>query len=288
MDLSVVIVSHNTTSYFRSCLKTLKKNISNKISYEVIVVDNASSENEIKDLKTIKGITVIFLKDNIGFGRANNKGIKQAKGKYILLLNPDTKILNNSIEKLFGFIKTHSYSFIGPQLLNEDKTIQPSCGEFYTLKTVFTLLFLKGEKLGITKYSPTHSRVVDWLSGACLLFKKRDFYKVSQFDENIFLYDEDADLLYRASKMRLSCYFYKDTAIIHTGAVTTKGANSVMNTYVGLTYFYKKHYSYFDQIILKILLLIKFVIATIIFTVQGNKTKLHLYNKAARKTLFTL
>lgn len=288
MDLSVVMVNRNTTSYLQSSIGSLKKSLGENIKYEVIVVDNHSNKKNSNSLKTIKGIKRIFLSKNVGFGAANNIGVKKARGTYILLLNPDTEIINGSIGKLLIFIKKHSFSFVGPRLLNKDSSTQRSCGSFYTLRTVILLLFLKGEDRGITKFSPNKSCKVDWLSAACMIFPKEDFIALGGFDEDKFLYDEDVDLLYRARKKGLLCYFYKDASIIHIGAVSTKGENSVVNTFEGLAYFYNKHYSYIDQIILKFLLVIKFIISICLFTLTGNVQKAASYQKAARKTLFSL
>lgn len=267
MELTVVIVNHNTLSYLEKCLVSLRESLKNSgIKYEVIVVDNASTE-----IKKLNKVILIKNKRNLGFPVANNQGVERAKGRYILFLNPDTIILNNAISKLLNFYKSHTFAFAGPQLLNADRSIQPSCGRFFTLPVAFAILFLKGEKTGMTKFSPANSRIVDWFSAACILTTKDIFNTLGGFDQNLFLYNEEVDLLYRARKQGFLCYFYSKASIIHYGAVSTQGKNSVANTYKGLVYFYSKHYSKLSLIILKIFLIIKYLIVKIYSLIVGDK-----------------
>lgn len=273
MELTVIIVNHNTFTYLEKCLKSLRVSLKNSgIKYEVIVVDNAST-----DSKNLNKVILIKNKKNLGFSVANNQGVSKAKGKYILFLNPDTIILDKAITKLLNFYKSHKYAFIGPKLLNSDNSTQPSCGKFFTLGVVFAMLFLKGEKTGITKFSPSDSSYVDWLSAACILTTREIFNKLNGFDQNLFLYNEEVDLLYRARKQGFLCYFYEKTSIIHIGAVTTKGLNSVIQTYQGLVYFYKKHYSKINLVILKAFLITKYLMVKIFCLTVGDKALLKKY-----------
>lgn len=273
MELTIIIVNHNTLSYLEKCLESLRISLKNSgIKFEVIVIDNASVE-----IKKLNKVRLIKNKRNLGFSTANNQGVKRAKGRYILFLNPDTIILDNAISKLLSFYKSHNYAFVGPQLLNVDRSVQPSCGRFFTLAVVFVMLFLKGEKTGLTKFSPSYSRIVDWLSAACILTTRDIFNTLGGFDEEIFLYNEEVDLMHRAKKLGFLCYFYSKASIIHLGAVTTQGKNSVSNTYKGLIYFYKKHYSKINLVILRIFLIAKYLIVKIYCLITGNKVLLNKY-----------
>ncbi|MBI2029526.1 glycosyltransferase family 2 protein [Candidatus Gottesmanbacteria bacterium] len=278
MELTIIIVNHNTFTYLEKCLKSLFASLKNSgIKYEVIVVDNGSNKDEVRKLAGIKGIRLIKNKENLGFSTANNQAVEKARGQYILFLNPDTIILGSAISKLLNFYKSHRHAFIGPKLLNSDKTVQPSCGRFYTLPVVFSILFLKGEKTGLTKFSPSYSRVVEWLSAACILTTKEIFSKLGGFDEDLFLYNEEVDLMYRARKQGFLCYFYSKASIIHYGAVSTLGKNSAVNTYKGLIYFYSKHYSKISLVILKILLYTKYYLVKIYSLIVGDKNLLKKY-----------
>src|SRR3989338_8103823 len=131
MDLSVIIVNWNTKKLLEDCLRSIFK-FTKDVSFEVIVVDNGSSDGSQAIVeKKFPQVKLIPNKDNLGFARANNQGIKIAKGKYVLLLNSDTYLIENSFKKLIK--KAQSLPNLGvlaPQLLNEDRSIQQSVGFF--------------------------------------------------------------------------------------------------------------------------------------------------------------
>ncbi|MCL4415671.1 MAG: glycosyltransferase family 2 protein [Actinobacteria bacterium] len=208
MDLTIIIVNHNSYNFLISCIRSIRESLeATKLKYGILVIDNASGSQEQKRIEKIVGITRIFNNKNVGFGKACNQGILKAQGEFILLLNPDILVLNKAIDKLFNFIKEKNNCFVGAKLLNKDNSVQSSCGLFFTLPVVFTMLFLKGEQLGLTKFSPRKTEKVDWVSGACLLGRKKDFLKVALFDNKIFLYTEEVDFLLRAKLCGYSCYF---------------------------------------------------------------------------------
>jgi len=275
MDLSIIIVSYNTKKLTDECLTSLKKSLlGSGIEYEIILVDNVSTDGT-RELITKKYPTVVALwnKENVGFGRANNQGIRIAKGEYILLLNSDTLVPARSIEKLLQFNRKHANAFIGPKLLNMDRTAQTSCGPFLTLPVVYAALFLKGDVLGITRWSPNKVKKVDWVSGACFMGQKKLFMDDLLFDENIFMYMEEIDLLMRAAKKGYSTYFYPGSTIIHLGggSSTNKRTGPVLNIYKGLIFVYKKHYSKFALFILRLLLKKKAIISLVIGYIFGSE-----------------
>lgn len=246
MDLSVVIVSFNTMKLTDDCLASVMKSLrGSNVTYEIIVIDNASTDGSCDMIKK-KHPTVILVKnkENIGFGRANNKGIRLSKGNLILLLNSDTIIPNNALVKLYQYAKKHPRNFIGPKLLNMDRSPQTSCGPFLTLPVVFASLFLKGDVIGLTRWSPKRTRYVDWVSGACIIAPKKLFLDDLLFDEQIFMYMEEIDLLMRARSKGYKTRFYAGSEIIHLGggSSTNKRTGPVLNIYRGLLYVYRKHY----------------------------------------------
>lgn len=280
MDLTIVIVNYNSFRLLEQCLKSIRTSLADsQVTYEVIIVDNSPSKETINTTNQ-DYLRIIRNKINTGFGAGCNRGIKAAQGRYVLLLNPDIQVIDQSIMKLLRFIQNKNRCFAGGQLLNTDLSKQPSCGLFFNLMTIFIMLFLKGEQLRITKYSPQTTRRVDWLSGACLLGKKADFLGLDGFDEKIFLYTEEVDLLYRAMKNGFSCYFYPEASFIHQGAATTGLDKATENIYKGLIYFYKKHYSGPDLLILKSFLYLKAVISIIISLLTGNQILRSRYIKA--------
>lgn len=284
MDLSIIIVSYNTQKLLENCLnsvfRSLKKTL---IKFEIIVVDNVSvDETRVMLKRKFPKVKTILNRDNVGFGRANNQGMKAAQGEYLLLLNSDTIVLDDAIGKLWRFARQHPKSFVGPKLLNADRTSQTSCGPFFSLPVVFGALFLKGDKLGLTRWSPLKTRMVDWVSGACILGSKKLFGDDLMFDEKIFMYMEEIDLLYRAKAKGYETYFYPHSVIVHLGGGSSinKNKGAVLNIYRGLLYFYAKHYSVSQYQILRFFLKLKAVFAWLIGTLTGNANLTSTYAEA--------
>ena len=275
MDLSIVIVSYNTKKLTDECLASVEKSlVGSDITYEIIVIDNVSTDGSVEMFKKkYPEVRTILNTENVGFGRANNQGMRAAKGEYILLLNSDTIVPNHAITKLYEFTTKHPRAFVGPKLLNMDRTSQTSCGPFLTLPVVFAALFLKGDVLGITRWSPNKTIHVDWVSGACFMGAKKLFFDDLLFDENIFMYMEEIDLLMRARKKGYRTYFYPGSQIIHLGggSSTNKRKGPIINIYKGLLFVYKKHYSKFALFWLRVLLRTKAIIAMSIGFVLGSE-----------------
>src|SRR3989344_6697915 len=146
MDLSIIIPSFNTKNLLDRCLKSIANSLrSSTMQYEIIVVDNASKDGTIELLKSkYPRVKIRSNIVNMGYSKSNDLAMKQAKGKYILLLNSDAVVLHKAIEKLYQFTKQQKKVFVGGKLLNEDLTPQPSCGPFYTLPVITCMLFAKG------------------------------------------------------------------------------------------------------------------------------------------------
>ncbi len=274
MDLSVVIVSYNTQKLLSDCLSSVGRSLKGSgVDTEVIVVDNVSTDGTREMLKKkFPWVKTIYNSENVGFGRANNQGIQKAKGEYIFLLNSDTIILDSAIAKLLSFARQHPKTFVGPKLLNPDRSVQTSCGPFFTLGVVFAALFLKGDRIGLTRWSPGKSRRVDWVSGAALMGPRKIFLDDLLFDEKIFLYMEEIDLLYRARKKGFRTLFYPRSVIVHIGSASspTQKRGPVLHIYRGLKYFYAKHHAPWQMTILRFFLKAKAATAWLIGVVSGS------------------
>ncbi|MFN4212742.1 MAG: glycosyltransferase family 2 protein, partial [Microgenomates group bacterium] len=290
-ELSIIIISYNTKDITKNCLNSIFQSLKNsKLTYEVIVVDNASNDGSQTQISKLKSqnqnlnLKTIFNTRNIGFAKANNQGVKIARGKYLLLLNSDILVLNNAIEKLLNFYKQNEkmFNFLGGKLLNKDLTPQPSCGPMYSIPMVFAHLFLKGDYWGLTRYSPNKVKEVDWVSGACILTTKKIFQKLGGFDENIFMYMDEIDLLYRAKKKGFKVFFYPQAQFIHFGSASSAGRTyPILQVYRGLIYFYKKHHN--DPVslfILKFMLKLKAIMAILIGKLLNNKYLIKTYEEA--------
>lgn len=286
IDVSIIIISFNTKKLTEDCLtSTIRSLKESKLRWEIIVVDNISEDGTREMLKKkFPMVKTILNTENVGFGRGNNQGIKAAKGEYILLLNSDTVVLNNAIGKLVSFGRQHPNAFIGPKLLNPDRTPQSSCGPFFTLPVVFASLFLKGDYIGLTRWSPNRARKVDWVSGACILAPKKLFMQNLLFDEQIFMYMEEIDLLMRAKRQGYATYFYPRSLIVHLGAAssTNKRKGPVLNIYRGFIYLYKKHGTPFSLGMVRMMLKTKAILAWLVGVALGKGLLKETYEEAYR------
>jgi len=283
MDLSIIIPSYNTKALLERCLTSvfvsLKKTT---IDFDVIVVDNASDDGS-QDLVSSRfpQVHLVRNKENVGYGKANNQAIAKAKGEYVVLLNSDIVVQDDAIGVLYRFIKEKNKAFAGGKLLNEDGSKQPSCGPFFSLPMVALMLFAKGDYWGVTRYSPDESQRVDWVSGACLIGRKAAFGEVGLFDDRIFMYMEEIDLLYRAREKGYVTFFVAESRFIHTGAASSGDRRTpVVNIYRGLLYFYKKHHGWLSLILLKAMLKAKALAGIIVGRMIRKPTLVLTYEEA--------
>jgi len=287
-ELSIIIVSYNTKKITQECLNSIQLSLENSsINYEIIVVDNASTDSSQTLLKKLAAqsknkLRLIINPQNFGFGKANNQAAKQAEGKYLLFLNSDIIVLGKSISRLLNYYQQHEaqIGFLGGRLLNSDLSLQPSAAWFFSLPVVFAALFLKGDYYNLTRFSPKTPQKVDWVSGACILTTKDRFLQIQGFDEKIFMYMEEVDLLYRAKKHRLTTYFYPLAQFIHLGSASSNKTYPILQVFQGLIFFYKTHYSRFSLFLLKYLLKLKALSAILIGKIIKNNYLTSTYEKA--------
>ncbi len=289
VDLSIIIVSYNTKKITESCINSVNRSLEkSKIIYEIVVADNASKDGShelLTKMATEKANHLVYFQTgrNLGFGKGNNFAVRKSKGKYILLLNSDTIVLDRAIEKLFQYYIANEkiVKFVGAKLLNSDLTPQASAARFFTLPVVFATLLLKGDYYGLTRFSPNVECQVDWVSGACILTKRTVYDRLGGFDKDIFMYMEEVDLLYRAKKIGYRTYFFPNSQIIHLGSASSGGKTfPIIQVYRGFLYFYKKHYSFISLTALHLILKTKALIAYIIGRIKGDKYLIETYAKA--------
>jgi len=289
VDLSVIIVSYNTKKITEDCIESINRSLrKTKIKYEIVVVDNSSHDGsqtmlEKKSLSKENHLVYFQTNTNLGFGKGNNFGVKKSKGNYILLLNSDTIVLNRAIEKLFNFYVANEKKvhFLGAKLLNKDLSAQTSVSKFFTLPVVFAALLLKGDYWGLTRSSPNRFKMVDWVSGACIMTKKNLYKKLGGFDKDIFMYMEEVDLLYRAKKKGYDTYFFPKAQIIHLGSASSGGKTfPILQVYRGFIFFYKKHCSLFSLLALHLILKTKAAAAYIIGKIKNNQYLINTYGEA--------
>ena len=170
---------------------------------------------------------------------------------------------------------------LGGQLRNNNGSLQPSSGKFYTLFNAL-LLLLGMQKFGLLDKSPENIEEVDWVKGGLLMARKNVFQELSGFDEKIFMYTEDMELCFRAKKSGKKVMFYPKVNIVHAEHGSTNRSFAIVHIYKGLLYFYKKHKSFAEYLILKCLLLTKAVLAIMIGSVIKSDYLVKTYKEAIR------
>ena len=222
MDLSIIIVSYNTKKLTLDCIKSIAKEGSD-LKKEIIVIDNGSRDNSVVAISKLKtqnsklNLKIIENTENLGFSKANNQGIKEAKGKYILLLNSDTMVKKGVFEKLVKFAeKVSDAGVIGARLLNSDGSIQASCLYLPTIKNAIREYWLGKHGL-FEKYSPKGKKPVEVeaIVGAAFLLTPKAIKEVGTLDEKYFFYFEDIDYCRRVRKVGLKVYYLPTAEVVH-------------------------------------------------------------------------
>ncbi|MBI2638222.1 glycosyltransferase family 2 protein [Candidatus Peregrinibacteria bacterium] len=206
MKISCIIVNWNLKYLPRLCIEALKRSQCD-FPFEIIVVDNDSHDESLEYLEQMhkKGeITLVHSGSNLGYGRANNLGVKYAKGKYVLILNPDVSVETDTIQKMVDYMEEHpDTGVLGPQLYFFNGQIQDSCRRFMrpadliikrTPLQRFKFLKKRVDEYVMTDYDHKNTQDVDLVTGACFMASRAAFEKVGGFDDRYFLFMEDADL----------------------------------------------------------------------------------------------
>ena len=286
-ELSIIIVSYNVRQLLIRCIESVIKNIGSDLSFEIIVVDNSSIDGSVEAV-THK-FTEIKIKQNnynAGFPAANNQGFAMATGDYFLMLNPDTEITDNSIQKLLAFYKTiYNAGIVGPKLLNPDGSRQNVVWRFpkvrYIIAEILYLNFLIPRKYYKDKDFATTFEV-ESMSGAALLFSKDVLQKLGGLNEKLF-WIEDVDLCFRAKKLGLHNFYYHDAAIIHhIGQSAKKNYNlSIYFQTVNKINFYKVHGSVLNVILLWMISFINVILKLLVFLVLSPFSRVYFYKAKA-------
>lgn len=235
MDLSIIIVNYKTKNLVKECIKCIKF-FNPQLNYEIIVVDNNSNDGIEEEInEKLKDVKCIVLPKNIGFAAGNNLGITFAKGRNVMILNPDIAIKKGELEKMVLYIDQHpEIGILAPKLINPDGSLQYSCFRYPKFLTpIYRRTFLGKTKKGkeiINKYLMKdwdHKNIqeVEWFLGACLLIPKKVLDKVGLFDERYFLYVEDTDLCKRFQKAGYKTVYFPEATLIHFHQRESAGGN---------------------------------------------------------------
>lgn len=256
MDLSIIIVNYNVKEFLQNLLHSIEK-ASQHLSKEIIVVDNASDDGSVEFIiDKFPQIKLIVNKKNLGFGKANNIGLKEAKGKFILLINPDTLVAEDTFDKMIEFFQNQpGVGLAGCKILNPDGTLQLACRRSFpgpwtsfTKVTGLSTLFPKRKlfaKYNLTYLDENQTYEVDAISGSFMMMRKEVYEKIGGFDEKFFMYGEDLDFCYRVQKSGFKVFYVHTTQIIHYKGESTKRSSldETKMFYNAMHLFVKKHLS---------------------------------------------
>lgn len=285
VDLSIIIIVTKGNFIF-DCIKSIFST-SSAITFEIIVIDNASKGKMGERLKNLyPKIKIIRREANGGFGENNNLGMKIARGRYVLLLNDDTKILDKNIfEEMINWMDRYQTVGVASCAVMESdgRTYQGSGGSFPTLFRVFCwMLFIDDipfiDNL-IKPYHPMHGfsplyknedffkkpHKQDWLTGAFYLMRKAAMDQVGFFDEDFFLYVEEVDLSYRYGKLGWEIWYLPDWKVVHFGSATIGNERALSYEMQNIKLFYKKHYNKWQLPIVTALLKLGALVRIIVF-----------------------
>ena len=255
LDLSVVIVNYNVKFFLEQCLSSLKKSM-NQLQCEVFVVDNNSVDGSVATIKNkFPWAKLIVNEENVGFSKANNQAIRRSTGKYVLLLNPDTLIKKDTLQKCFDFMeKSEQTGALGVRMIDGKGQFLPESKR--GLPTPEVAIY---KMLGLNKIFPS-SKIfgkyhlgflaedeiseVEVLAGAYMFLRKSALEKTGLLDEDFFMYGEDIDLSYRMLLNGYKNVYFPDTTIIHYKGESTKkqSAKYIQIFYGAMLIFTKKHY----------------------------------------------
>jgi len=254
VELSVVVVSFNGRDYLRRCLSSVLEHTKGA-SCELIVVDNASWDGSAQMVETeFPQVALIRLPVNVGFAAGCNRGMERAAGEFMLLLNPDTELVEDAFSSMVAYCRQNpSVGILGPKLLNSDGSLQLSCRRFpshltslFNRQSVLTRLFPRNpfsRRYLMTDWAHDRISPVDWLSGACAMLRREMVERIGGMDEGYFMYIEDVDLCYRAHQAGYEVVYFPQVAVTHhIGKSTETMPNrSIIQWHRSMWRYYRKH-----------------------------------------------
>jgi GT2 family glycosyltransferase len=237
VDVSIVIVSWNTRDLLAQCLRSIEDE-AGAVTREVFVVDNASADDSVRMVEeSFPDVHLIRNDHNVGYARANNQAIRRARGRYVLLLNPDTLVVDGAIEKTVAFLDGEPSAGIATcKVINPDGTFQTCFSDFFPsvwsvvtggsdLRASISSVLLTRDYLatdGVAKDRIARSHPVCWVMGAAMMIRREVIEQVGLLDEQLFMYGEEPDLCFRAGKAGWKMWYTPAGSIIHLGGQSTK------------------------------------------------------------------
>jgi len=278
-DLAIIIINYNSAKYTKQCIQSVLDNTTSTISYEIIVVDNASNNKDYEALKNhISGlkktnISLYRSRINTGFGGGNMYGIQFANANYYLFLNNDTLLIKDPIKICFDFMeKTEDAAVCGPQIFNEHQKKEVSFDHFTSIgreifgKKMLEIVYPRTKPDRRKEY--TMPLTVDYVNGSFMFFRAKDFDSVGGFDTTIFLYFEESDICYRLKKKNRKTYFIPTASYLHYQGIsvqkTTWNIRTKIELKTSMFYVIRKNYGYLHYQILRIFFILRYGLVSIV------------------------
>lgn len=262
VDVTVSIVNFRTFDLTSACIKSVLSR-TRGIACEVIVVDNHSADGSAEKLSRLfkSRITLITNSHDVGFAAANNQALNLARGKYFVMLNSDTRLLNNAFQILAAFMDRNSDCAVsGPALFNPDGTCQKSYSNFKTpfqralweiAPALQSLGLMKNQSAEIPLVLPAHPIPVDRPRGVCFFVRGSFVDRVGKLDEGFFMYDEEVDWAYRFQKAGYKNYFVPDAEILHHGGASSRNPILAQIHTLSDYRYYQKHYGLYASLLIR-------------------------------------
>jgi GT2 family glycosyltransferase len=256
MMLSIIIVNYNTGKLLQDCLGSIYAG-ANGMPFDVWVVDNNSVDSSVEVVRSgFPKVRLIKNQSNVGFSKANNMAMSQCDSKYILLLNPDTLVVGDAIDRVVEFMeKNPSVGISGCKVLNRDHTLQLACRRnIPTPKVAFfrmsglSKLFPNSKSMAqynLTFKDANETQEVDAVSGAFLMARRKAIQDIGLLDERFFMYGEELDWCLRAKRAGWAVMYYPEAEIIHYKGESTKSNSrkAALEFYRAMYLFHKKHFA---------------------------------------------
>ncbi len=292
MDISIVIVNYNVKEYIISCIQSIYKHSKSNFKFEIIVVDNNSKDGSCEEIKK-EFAKIILIKNNInlGFSRAVNQGVKKCKGNYLLILNPDTLFVEDSIKKLFNDVKNlDELGVIGPKLISIDNITQQSFWKKPTIiNTLLSITYLDFFNFNKNYKSIKFDKIlkVDSISGCGFFLKREVFDRLNGFNENLF-WMEDIDFCVRLKKIGYNVYYSPFTKIIHYGGKSAKTnySTAISNQLISKIKYFEFHHSKLGMLTILLSIIFLSIIKSIYFSLLYPVSDV--YKKKLAAYLYTL
>lgn len=282
-DISIIIVNYKVKEYIIPCIESIYKHTSKSLRYEILVIDNNSNDGSIDAIKSqFSDVKIYENTENIGFSKAVNQGAETAIGKYIFILNPDTKLIEDSISILFTFLeKNETVAVVGPAIVTESGIKQQSYWKeptlINTILSIYHLDFLNYKK-NYRNEIGDKTILVDSISGGAFFVQKDVFQNLNGYHPNLF-WMEDIDFCTKVRKLDNKIIYYPETKIIHYGGKSAeKNLHiAISNQLLSKIKYFKLHHSGIETIILTVAILfialIKSILFLIVFPLGSNYRK---------------